>query len=646
MKAQYKNPEFTTPDFLQAIQAADFEAVKDLVINKGANVNALDNSMIPVFAHAIYSQNTRIIDFFLEQGAHINSEFQHVTITPLGAACKVASLADSTNNINYTFGKLVDLGANLNPENCLSSPLTEIIKINGPCSEVMAQYLVKLGANINPTIDFAITPLAAATQVAIQNFTLDPISTCLGLGAQINPINPTQASSLVTVARSNTPVAKIIAKYLIANGAEVQPNHLYSYNCPLYQAVGANNKDICELLIEKDVDLNNFDNSSLSELLIRSGNLDMLQYLMSKGMKLSWDKALEISLSNSQPSGIEMTKFLLSKAEKYDKKELLIKAINYQNQIITNLLMEENGAIDLSDYQDHFNLTTPWSREIAIKLNHPASKILNVVNSGDIDEIFQITKTLITSPSVHKANAVQVLELIKKEQGPKLIKKVLNDHNEDVSKAIKNITLLQLKYTFKNDKFVLTTQTSGNEATTKENINIGSQGNLSEIKEQSKTYIKDKKVYLSSNDKLLDDNDINNVADCGTHYVVNKNGTLFVNAKGYGMCHSYFLKGTEGKTHLGDIPMYGYGKPVACGGHIKFKDGLITKITNGSGHYMPNSDQLKLVCKHFKDLGVLSKDVVIEAYSHGVNSCVKVENSDFLDSVVVGDILEQYPEGG
>ena len=92
--------------------------------------------------------------------------------------------------------------------------------------------------------------------------------------------------------------------------------------------------------------------------------------------------------------------------------------------------------------------------------------------------------------------------------------------------------------------------------------------------------------------------------------------------------------------------MYGYGKPVACGGHIKFKDGLITKITNGSGHYMPNSDQLKLVCKHFKDLGVLSKDVVIEAYSHGVNSCVKVENSDFLDSVVVGDILEQYPEGG
>ena len=50
---------------------------------------------------------------------------------------------------------------------------------------------------------------------------------------------------------------------------------------------------------------------------------------MSKGIKLSWDKALEISLVNSQPSGIEMTKFLISKAEKYDKKELLINALYF-----------------------------------------------------------------------------------------------------------------------------------------------------------------------------------------------------------------------------------------------------------------------------------------------------------------------------
>lgn len=401
---------------------------------------------------------------------------------------------------------------------------------------------------------------------------------------------------------------------------------------------------MCELLIEKDIDLNNFDNSSLSELPIRSGHLDMLQYLMSKGMKLSWDKALEISLNNSQHSGIEMTKFLLSKAEKYDKKELLIKAINYQNQMITNLLMEENGAIDLSDYQDHFNLTTPWSREIAMKLNHPASKILKVVNSGDIDEIFQVTETLIKSPHLDASTSSQILGLVRQENAPKLVQKILKDNSTDASKAIKTITLFQLKYTFKNDKFVLTTQTSGNEVS-KDGLNQPSQGNLPEIKEQSKTYIKDGKFYLAANDKLLSDIDVANAAACGTHYVVNKNGTLFVNAKGYGMCHSYFLKGTEGKTHLGDIPMYGYGKPVAWGGHIKFKDGLITKITNGSGHYMPNSDQLKLVCKHFKDLGVLSNDVVIEAYSHGVNSCVKVENSDFLDSVVVGDILEQYPEG-
>ena len=47
MKTPYKAPEFATPAFLQAIQAGDFETVKDFVTNKGANVNALDPSMVP-----------------------------------------------------------------------------------------------------------------------------------------------------------------------------------------------------------------------------------------------------------------------------------------------------------------------------------------------------------------------------------------------------------------------------------------------------------------------------------------------------------------------------------------------------------------------------------------------------------------------
>ena len=504
--------------------------------------------MVPVFAYAIYSQNTKIINFFLEQGVNVNPEFQYVTVTPLGAACNVASLDDSIEHIDSTLDRLIKLGAHLNPENSRFSPLTEIIKVNGPCSKIMAQYLVKLGANINPTIDYAITPLAVATQMAIETFTLDPISTCLTLRAQINPINPTQTSPLVIAIRLNTPVTKIIAKYLIANGAEFQSD--FVHNSALYEAVTASNKYICELLIENGADLNKnyFGDISLWEPLIRNSNLDMLQYLMSKGIKLSWDKALEISLVNSQPSGIEMTKFLISKAEKYDKKELLIKAVNCQNQIITKFLIEENEVIDLSDYQGYFDVSTSWSREMAAKFNHPTSKILKIVNSGNMEEIFKIAKTLIKSSAFNNTCPSQILAFIKQEHGPQLVQKILENNHEDSSKATKALTLFQLKYTFKNDKFVLTTQTSGNEG------GELAQNNLPEIKEQSKTYIKEGKVYLTSTDKLLDDSDINNVADCGTHYVVNKNGTLFVNAKGYGMCHSYFLKGTEGKTYLDDTP--------------------------------------------------------------------------------------------
>lgn len=613
-------------EFRDAIVKGDLERVMDLV-QRGADINAIDEYMIPMFVHAINSNSKEMAIFFFDQGADVNPQYPYVSVTSLGAALAMAATAESTDKMDYTFGLLLQKGANPNPTNTMKPPLTCVIEANGPCSEILLKHLVKnCGAEINPTADNVTPPLVTATQVACHTGNFELFFTCLGLGAEINSVT-SGAPPLVAAISSGGRYATIIAKYLINNGANLESDVINT--SPLHQAAMVGNQEICGLLIEKGADVNKSftGDVSLFEFLIRCGNLDMLQYLMGKGMKLCWDKALEISLNNQQPSGIEMTKFLLSEAEKdghsYDERELVVKAINNHNKILSDFLIEQFGSIDLSDYQGYFNLSTFWSRDMVIKLNHPLSKILQAASqaadSSDINEVFQTAETIISTPNIDRGNLNQILGIISQNKASELVQKILKDNSGDSAKAIKTLTLFQLKHTFKNDKFVLTTTNYGNEA---------GETNTHDIKEKSKTYIKGGKICFSYSQETVSDGE-------GYIYVVSKKGDLYLGTSNNfkGLHHSFFLKGKPGQEH------YGYGKPVACGGHITLKDGLIAKIDSHSGHYSPTLDQLKLVCKHFKDLGMLAKDVIIETYNHEI----KID-SDSLDSMVIGDILAQYPD--
>ena len=93
------------------------------------------------------------------------------------------------------------------------------------------------------------------------------------------------------------------------------------------------------------------------------------------------------------------------------------------------------------------------------------------------------------------------------------------------------------------------------------------------------------------------------------------------------MHHSYFLK-TEG-----------YGRPIACGGHISVKDGKVTMLNNGSGHYQPNIDQLLLVAHHLYKQGVLGENIVVQ-------DAVLDKSYNLSDIVQINtkDILSKYPE--
>ena len=155
--------------------------------------------------------------------------------------------------------------------------------------------------------------------------------------------------------------------------------------------------------------------------------------------------------------------------------------------------------------------------------------------------------------------------------------------------------------------------------------------NTSDIQEKSKTCIKDGKFYFTyGEEKLVTFNEQNN-----SIYVISKAGILYVqndlNGHFNGLHHSFFLKSKPAKE------LYGYGKPVACGGHLNIVDGKITFINNSSGHYQPSLNQLKLAVKYFHQKGVLAENIQIKDLNN-----ISYELSEILNSQVIDDTPELY----
>lgn len=58
------------------------------------------------------------------------------------------------------------------------------------------------------------------------------------------------------------------------------------------------------------------------------------------------------------------------------------------------------------------------------------------------------------------------------------------------------------------------------------------------------------------------------------------------------------------------------GQPVLCAGEITIKEGKITQIDNGSGHYKPSWSNLMMSCLYLKNKGILNEDCIIHTINH------------------------------
>ena len=234
-------------------------------------------------------------------------------------------------------------------------------------------------------------------------------------------------------------------------------------------------------------------------------------------------------------------------------------------------------------------------------------------------------------------NAYDLFKKAKEENDTLIVSYFIKDRAKDIFFAIKkdgtqkeNIEYFQknsIPFKFKHGEFIVCSQPQARNETT-----LGLElMNTSDIQEKSKTCIKDGKFYFTYGQEKLANFDEKN----DSIYVIGKKGILYVQNDFNGhfdrLQHSFFLKSKPTKE------LYGYGKPVACGGHLNIVDGKITFINNCSGHYHPTLKQLKLVVKYFHQKNVLAENVQIKD-SFGTS----YELSEILNSPIIDDTPELF----
>ncbi|MCP4923302.1 MAG: glycogen synthase [bacterium] len=155
-----------------------------------------------------------------------------------------------------------------------------------------------------------------------------------------------------------------------------------------------------------------------------------------------------------------------------------------------------------------------------------------------------------------------------------------------------------------------------------------SEFNLFDLKERTRTIIKDGFIYQNNDDTIFDTGQMKKNPSFYVTWVLNKKGELFCGAQ----CHAFFLKSKRGNPH------YGFSKPVACAGDIIIRNGKIIYIDNRSGHYMPSLDQMLIATHYLHTLGILDKNCEIRNESTGTN----ISYADIIN-IAPEKIVSQYP---
>ncbi len=455
-------------------------------------------------------------------------------------------------------------------------------------------YLLNAGARPNASVN-----KHKLFYIVLTKYNSTFVELFVQFGAEINPSSDDyELTPLTTVILANRQDS---IDYLINNGAKVNPINKKLFSTPLSAAMCSKNHEVILRLLDLKADLKPTNSITQPIECIKHDTHETVINRIINHHQINKKDLIALITPVHKMNSQDLDDLLLEKILHLDKTLdptaiQLFKLFSVNAKPVLRIFYKLSETTDVKKLIDQF----------AIDLS----------NKGDV------IATIQASLSAHHKVLSQYLVTKGGSDFVDLINKQENHEN-----FIKTLLFQGIKIEFKYNNFVLTSQTYGDES--------HKPTNTPDIKTKSKTYFQDGKIYFNKNNELVENGKGLYVLDKkGTLYFCHFNNVSIIDGCDSTVHHSYFIKGKPSKD------LYGIGRPIASGGKLRIKDGKIIEIDNESGHYFPNTDQLKLATYYLMKQNVVDDALACLSYSY--------QNEHFdisqIQSLNIGEILDHYSD--
>ena len=285
---------------IEAAEKGDLSQVKDLIEEKGADVNHSDGLMTPLMK-ASYEGHLDVVKFLLEKGADLNP------VTEIGwTTLMVASGGGNLDVVKY----LVEKGANINAVN--KSGWTMLMWASDGGTLDVARYLVEQGTDVNAFDKDGGTALMKASREASYRGNLDVVKFLVEKGADVNAVEEGGYTALLYAHGGHLGVVK----FLVEKGADINAESKDGWTA-FKKASQGGHLDVVKFLVEKGADVNAEDKYRRTALMEAShgGHLDVVKFLVEKGADVNAeDKYRQTALMEASGDGyLDVVNFLVGK---------------------------------------------------------------------------------------------------------------------------------------------------------------------------------------------------------------------------------------------------------------------------------------------------------------------------------------------
>lgn len=414
------------PALHKAILRRDIEEVKSLV-NQGADLAAKDKIGLTPLHLAAYTGPYEVVKFLIAKGADVAARDDDGS-TPLHRACDRGrkDVADL----------LIEKGADVNLRTKLGlTPLSHAVD-SGNIG--LVKLLITKGADANTRDGEGIPVLHTAAGRCYK----DMVELLIANGADVNASFNGTPLHLLTF--SLAPQAKDMAKLLIAKGADVNHGGMQRGMTPLHAAIENRNKDIFEVVMTSDANVNARDESGRTPLhylamhqakeIPKEMANEMAQHLIARGADVeakdkSGNTPLHMALKGG---GKDIVKLLIESGATYEYKELLLALIKSPKEF-DKLSTKEKAEILSTIAESAYRIL--FSEVPSEGLRGSENSIMNIIGSRIwLRNTDDVVARLLAIRLQHAVDSCILNEMFRKERhkhrrpGKKAYKKGSLDH--------------------------------------------------------------------------------------------------------------------------------------------------------------------------------------------------------------------------